>query len=279
MKEKCKNCDTELNGKYCHQCGQKVITAEDKKLSHLILEFVHHLTHLDGKFLKTLRTVLFNPGIITREVTYGITAPHFKISALFVVGTIIYFLLPSQLVVGTPMNQDYLHQTDSSEYSRITKPIAERKMARENISKVELSKRYDIRAHDFGKLLILLLVPLILPVMWLINLWIKLFKRKYSINAFDLGIASLEINCIILYGFLIMGGLILRIVRYISLNETLAITVMVGITLALTYQIFRFFRTAYSINWWQSVVCVCLLMVGYIYMMKLYGLISFFILV
>lgn len=36
------------------------------------------------------------------------------------------------------------------------------------ISKEELATRYNNRQHDFGKLLTLLLIPLLIPVMWLI---------------------------------------------------------------------------------------------------------------
>ena len=134
MINQCKNCATTLHGKYCHCCGQKVILPGDKKLRHLITEFFHHFTHLDGKFLTTLRNILLKPGKVTRDVSIGITVPHFKLSALFLVGTIIYYLLPAFAIVTTPANQSYRSQVAESEYSEWKSRYAKEKSLAKNIS-------------------------------------------------------------------------------------------------------------------------------------------------
>ena len=42
----CANCQGELKGKFCHQCGQKLITEDDKKLKHFFIEFFDSLFFL-----------------------------------------------------------------------------------------------------------------------------------------------------------------------------------------------------------------------------------------
>ena len=145
MTKTCKNCGTALHGKHCFACGQKIILPEDRKLRHLVTEFFHHFTHLDGKFLKTLRQILLTPGKVTRDIAHGITVPHFKLSALFVIGTIIYYLLPRDMIVITPANESYLDQVKNDEFHEWKASFADKKSQSKNISLAELGKRYDDR--------------------------------------------------------------------------------------------------------------------------------------
>jgi hypothetical protein len=154
-----KNCGTVLHGKYCFNCGQKITLPGDKKLHHLVTEFFHHFTHLDGKFLITLRTILFRSGKVTRDISEGITVPHFKLSALFLVGMIIYYLLPADIAMITPANDSYQKQITDSEFRLWKAGFAEKKSHSHKISIEALAARYDRRQHDCGKLLTLLFIP------------------------------------------------------------------------------------------------------------------------
>lgn len=265
-----------LHGKHCFHCGQKVIRAEDKRLKHLVTEFFHHFTHLDGKFLATLKRILLKPGKVTRDITEGITVPHFKLSAMFVIGTIIYYLLPSQLVVSTPANESFEKQVTQDEYRVWKRNFAEKKSRSKNISMAELGTKYDQRQHAYGKLLVLLFLPMLIPVFWIISRLIKKFNPDNIFTAYDLGVASLEVNSIILYGFYLIPGICIWLVTSIYPSETLSIVSIIIFLAAILLILFSFFRRAYELSWWQALICLTLLVFSYIYVMQLYGLISFF---
>jgi hypothetical protein len=273
--EHCKHCRTPLQGKFCFKCGQKLILPEDKKLRHLVAEFFHHFTHLDSKFLITLRNILLKPGKVTRDVGQGITVPHFKLSALFLIGTIIYFLLPSNFVVNTSVNNSFRQQIEQSEFHQWKSSFAEKKSLSNNLTMEALAKRYDIRQHDFGKLLTLLMIPFVIPVLWIISLLIRKFNTNNVFTAYDLGVASLEINSIFLFAFYIISGLFLKLVITIYPSEKLAFTTVGLFGLGVMFLLFSFFKRAYEVNWWQAAICLLLLLFGYVYIMNLYGLLSF----
>jgi hypothetical protein len=252
-----------------------LILPEDKKLRHLVVEFFHHFTHLDSKFLTTLRNILLKPGKVTRDIGQGITVPHFKLSALFLIGTIIYFLLPANFIVSTSVNNSFKQQTEQSEFHKWKYSFAEKKSLSRNLTMEALAKRYDIRQHDFGKLLTLLMIPFVIPVLWLISLLIRKFNANNIFTAYDLGVASLEINSIFLFAFYIISGILIKLVTTIYPSENLAYTAVSIFGLGVTFLLFSFFKRAYQINWWQAAICLILLLFGYVYIMNLYGLLSF----
>ena len=277
MNKHCKNCGIILHGKYCYSCGQKIILPGDKKLSHLLTEFFHHFTHLDGKFLKTLRNILWRPGKVTRDISKGITVPHFKLSAFFLVGTIIYYLLPAGSMVITPANQQYHSQVTDDDYHEWKLQYAVKKSLSNNISLHALEKRYNERQHSYGKFLILLLIPMLIPVLWVIAKLIKIFNTDNEITAYDLGVAALEINSIILYGLYLIAGLTIWLATSIYGSEKITLAGVIIFIPSILLLLFLFFKRAYEITWWQALICLTLLIFAYLYVLKLFGLICFFI--
>jgi hypothetical protein len=88
----CANCDTPLQGDWCHACGQKAHL--QTRLRHLLAEFFESLANFDGRLWRTLPLVAFRPGRLSRSWREGrrvrYVAPlHFFLFAVFLV-----FLMP-----------------------------------------------------------------------------------------------------------------------------------------------------------------------------------------
>jgi len=66
----CANCETPLQGTYCHVCGQ---LAEDFHRSSwkLLVEAVESLLHLDGRLVRTMPNLIKAPGKLTRDYLDG----------------------------------------------------------------------------------------------------------------------------------------------------------------------------------------------------------------
>ncbi|HLL84437.1 MAG TPA: DUF3667 domain-containing protein [Longimicrobium sp.] len=73
----CANCGTELMGAFCHACGQErgpgAVT-----LRALVAEVADEVLSLDGRFVRTFRTLLFRPGVLTREYLAGHRVGYFS---------------------------------------------------------------------------------------------------------------------------------------------------------------------------------------------------------
>jgi hypothetical protein len=67
----CPECAAPLVGEYCHRCGEKLPDAHDLALKHFLHHGLHELTHLDSKIFRTLRALVFRPGLLTVEYLTG----------------------------------------------------------------------------------------------------------------------------------------------------------------------------------------------------------------
>ncbi len=66
----CLNCQTELQGRYCHVCGQQATDAKPT-IKEFILEYLNIAFIWDTHFLKTIWNVLRRPGHTTNEYVSG----------------------------------------------------------------------------------------------------------------------------------------------------------------------------------------------------------------
>lgn len=66
----CLNCGTELNGKFCHVCGQQAIN-KTPTVKGFIMEYLCNAFIWDTQFFKTIYNLLRRPGYLTSEFMKG----------------------------------------------------------------------------------------------------------------------------------------------------------------------------------------------------------------
>src|SRR5437016_1662576 len=84
-KAACPECGAELQGKYCHECGEKKPDRHDLQLKHFFHHGLHEITHLDSKIFRTLRALIVQPGFLTTEYMAGRRHRYFLPLRLFLV--------------------------------------------------------------------------------------------------------------------------------------------------------------------------------------------------
>jgi hypothetical protein len=177
----CKNCGGSFLGKYCNSCGEKVYDEKDKKMSHFLGEALHFSTHLEGKFFTTIKTIFITPGKLSLDYCNGIRKKYFKPLSLFLFIVILYLLFP--LAKGLNMRFN-TYVSPEYNYAWYAKPIADKKMEKQNISIDELSAKYDAKSQKFAKPFLLL----ILPLTGLVLFFLFYKSRKFFFDHFVLGI-------------------------------------------------------------------------------------------
>ena len=102
MREKgseCLNCGAEVGDRYCSDCGQ-----DSHRRLESLWEFtrrtVAELFEIDGKLLRSLRTLLVAPGRLTREYSEGRFEGQVAPSRLYLASAAIYFLIAPRLTSG-----------------------------------------------------------------------------------------------------------------------------------------------------------------------------------
>jgi hypothetical protein len=153
----CVSCGQVLTGKYCSNCGERVLKAEDKTLAHFFEEFIHVLTHADSKFLKSLKYLFTRPGFLTREHISGRRKAYTSPLTLFLIGNLIYLLV---LPVDT-LNSKYISQTQGQNYSRVVLPIAKAKMREKGWTETQMEEHYNATSAKISKLLLIVFVILV----------------------------------------------------------------------------------------------------------------------
>lgn len=87
----CLNCNAELHGRYCHQCGQENIEPKDTVWS-FITHFFYDITHFDGKFFYTVGRLFRKPGFLSKEYITGKRARYLHPIRMYIFSSAIFFL-------------------------------------------------------------------------------------------------------------------------------------------------------------------------------------------
>ena len=91
--EICPNCESQLTGEYCNNCGQKKIHRQEFSVKHFARQAVNDFTDLESnKIFKTLVALLLRPGILAAEYLAGRKGKYVGPIRLYLTFSAIYFL-------------------------------------------------------------------------------------------------------------------------------------------------------------------------------------------
>jgi hypothetical protein len=89
----CANCSAALAGPFCGQCGQRAHL--HRTIGEVFHEFLHGITHFDGKAWRTLPMLVFRPGKLIRSYIDGHRARYVAPVPLFLMVIFLMFFVLS----------------------------------------------------------------------------------------------------------------------------------------------------------------------------------------
>ena len=110
--QKCLNCDTELQGRYCFVCGQDADT-HHRTIGHLIFEAFEGLFHVDGRLWQTLPPLFFAPGRLARDLMEGRVARHVPPFRIFLVALLVF------MFVAEHRTEEMRHESNTGHHSAL----------------------------------------------------------------------------------------------------------------------------------------------------------------
>ncbi|MEO7523843.1 MAG: DUF3667 domain-containing protein [Ferruginibacter sp.] len=114
MQQNCKNCDTNLQGKFCKNCGQKA-NIHPLTFRHIFHEVFHAFTHADKSFLVMLKKMITGPGNVAYEyIVEGKRQRYYNPFTFFLLVTAINAFVESSLLT---LKENIFH--DNNEYARL----------------------------------------------------------------------------------------------------------------------------------------------------------------
>ena len=99
----CLNCNAELNGRFCHLCGQENVEPKQSAWS-LITHFFYDITHFDGKFFSTVKQLIRKPGFLSKEYMLGRRAAYLNPIRMYVFTSAFFFIIFFSLFSAKNMN-------------------------------------------------------------------------------------------------------------------------------------------------------------------------------
>jgi hypothetical protein len=141
-KEKiCLNCKSVIYGRFCHICGQEN-TEPKETFWGLITHFIYDITHFDGKFFTSVKSLLFRPGYLSHEYLRGRRAAYLNPVRMYVFTSAFFFIIFFSFITTSPeekaakaekelvatrksLNKRLVTVKDSTERKDILKKIAE----------------------------------------------------------------------------------------------------------------------------------------------------------
>jgi len=266
----CRNCGTPLRGAFCHACGQKRFIDADRRLGHLIGEGFRELSAVDGKLWRSLRMLLFRPGLASREYLDGRRVRYYSPIGLFVLANVLYFFAPAlsdfnlafaDQVPGRialqaqdpahpfpPARREYLRHSGGQVHSRWTAPFVEGLVARRHANDPSydvrrLASDYDREAGNVGKTLMIAHVPVIALVLALV--YVR--KRRYFAEHF---VVALHLFAFVLLFVQIVFWPLHWLSDHTSVDLSIArIPIVLAVAGSLLGYILVACRTAYRTGW------------------------------
>jgi hypothetical protein len=89
---RCTNCNSDLLGQYCHQCGQKH-QAHKHSFGYLMLHFIGDFFHFDAQFFNTMKPLFTRPGLVPLDYVEGKRKRHLDPIKMYVFVSIVFFAL------------------------------------------------------------------------------------------------------------------------------------------------------------------------------------------
>ena len=129
MADACANCGQAMAGEFCPACGQKRVRDEDRRLGHLLRQAFAVVSDLDGRFLRSLGALAFQPGRLSRDYLDGRRMRWMSPFALFLLANVLYFVLPYGV---TDFNLPLQDQAGGQPHSVITADWVPERIARRN---------------------------------------------------------------------------------------------------------------------------------------------------
>lgn len=110
----CPTCGTDVATSYCPHCGERRLQAKDLRVRGLLAQIAQSVSSVDGRLLRTLRSLLLAPGELTEAYLRGRRKPFIAPFPFFLIVNVAFFAAQSfsgNAIFATPLDS-HLHVQD-----------------------------------------------------------------------------------------------------------------------------------------------------------------------
>jgi hypothetical protein len=249
IERSCKNCEHTFYGRFCNRCGEKVVEKYERSIRFFLDSVFNAFTFIEGKFWRTLKTVLTQPGAYTKHFMEGVRQRYMKPIAFFFVGNVIFFLFP---FFGNTFSTLLVHQKTQTGYGAIVQRAVEQQLEKKSMTYEEFEKAYNAQSFNTTKTILVLIIPIFAFFVFLVN-----FSRTGYFS--DHLLLSAEFMSFLIFVDMIVLPLIILPV-FLLLKNGFGFEISLGdrvmmpiITTTLMYFLIAAEKRLYDLNWWRAI--------------------------
>jgi hypothetical protein len=135
----CLNCSTNFEGNYCNNCGQQKIDEDEFTMKTFVKNAIGESLEIDSRLLKTIKLLLFKPGVLTTEYFKGKFQSYWSPVKLYLICSLLYFVVFYNFPEHDFYHQESLYKQDAT---GLMKKVAEKAIMERNIDRQELGERF-----------------------------------------------------------------------------------------------------------------------------------------
>lgn len=234
----CPSCNNQFVGRYCNQCGEKLLEENDFKIRSIFEQAIGAITNLDSKLFRTLKALFFQPGFLSAKYIQGVRVAYMKPFQIFIIANIFFFIFLSEIdIFRTPSKWFFIEDFDSI---RVLEQVREIIAAKE-ISQAEVAILYDAKSSNLAKGFIFLLLPIIALIAHLLHWKQKLAFGKHIIFSIHY------------FAFVLIFAVLWTEIVDAVVQEFHNLYYVVPIQLIITIYLIIAFRRVYKDSWWQAI--------------------------
>src|SRR6185503_7625785 len=152
----CPTCGAPIHGGFCGACGEKRVTAHDYSITHFAEHVLESLTHFDFKSLRAFKTLMAQPGRLTRDYLDGRRRHYIGPIQLFVIVNVVFALI-GPTTFRTPLSvQEHDAPFVETKRAFVASAVSERRVEKE-----EFRRAFDEAAGLQAKTWVFAMIPLL----------------------------------------------------------------------------------------------------------------------
>lgn len=158
--EPCPTCGAEIQAQFCAQCGEMRPSLRLETVRDLVVHAFEAFTHLDGRLLRTVKTLVTSPGKLHADYFAGKRKPYLTPLQLFLVMNLVFFLLETTLhfqILSSPLWSQTHHQV----YSRWALELADAVAKSKGLTLEQMAPAFDATVSTLSRSLVIVFVPLL----------------------------------------------------------------------------------------------------------------------
>ena len=252
--EYCLNCNTELVGKFCHTCGQKMLEPSERTFKYFIFQFFGSAFFLENNFLKNLWTLLSKPGQLSLDFMEGKRKRWMPPFSLFLLINLFYFWYTP----FSDFNLTLREHLSVSPYSQFADNLVTERLESRAITLEEYVQLFDKKSSSYVNSLIVLHVPFLaicLALLFLAN-------RYYYADHFIFALHFL--------GFILLLSLLLALFQFIDtrlisfLTPTLLTLLKILFPCGILLYAWLALHRMYKRKWWVTTMTLPVVILSFL---------------